>query len=62
MANQLHNFGIARILVGHKPHGDSPTIIKKNGIEIIDADTSYSDPTAYDNRGYFINLFYLIFL
>lgn len=43
-------------MVGHKPHADSPTIIKGNGVEVIDADTSYSDPKADDNRGYSLNV------
>ena len=39
------------MLVGHKPFGDSPLVIRGEGIEVIDADTSYSDTTAADNRG-----------
>eukprot|EP01127_Copromyxa_protea_P019715 TRINITY_DN6461_c0_g1_i1.p1 TRINITY_DN6461_c0_g1~~TRINITY_DN6461_c0_g1_i1.p1 ORF type:complete len:479 (+),score=70.96 TRINITY_DN6461_c0_g1_i1:7-1443(+) len=51
LAEKLHKFGVSRILVGHKPHGFTPTPIKGNGVEIIDADTSYSDPKKKDNRG-----------
>ena len=37
-----------RVLVGHKPSGDSPAVLSSDytGVEIISADTSYSDPAA----------------
>ena len=47
----LNRSGIKRVVVGHKPMGDSPAIARGAGIEIIDADTSYSDTSAADNRG-----------
>lgn len=62
--------GIQRVLVGHKPWGDSPTVIRTEwhdtkqtagvapvslpkpiGVELIDADTSFSDTTKPDKRG-----------
>ena len=58
--------GIVRVLVGHKPAGDSPAIISyaasmssalpsgrvsSVGLEVISADISYSDSSAPDNRG-----------
>ena len=47
----LNKSGIRRVVVGHKPMGDSPAIARGPGIEIVDADTSYSDTSAADNRG-----------
>ena len=40
--------GIRRVCVGHKPSGDSPAVLSSDytGVEIISADTSYSDPAA----------------
>lgn len=48
----LNGSGIERVIVGHKPWGDSPGIIRSNpGLEVICADTSFSDMRAQDNRG-----------
>ena len=54
----LNASGIRRLVLGHTPHGDCPTIIKSGGqgaadphLEVIMADTSYSDMKAADNRG-----------
>ena len=45
--------GIRRVITGHKPAGDSPAICSSvyTGVEIITADTSFSDMAAADNRG-----------
>ena len=58
LMRSLNRCGIRRLVVGHTPHGDCPTIIKSGGpslrspcLEVIMADTSYSDMTAADNRG-----------
>ena len=54
----LNRGGIRRILVGHTPHGICPTVVKSGGpgtcapcVEVVMADTSFSDMTAPDNRG-----------
>eukprot|EP01120_Amphizonella_sp_Union-15-10_P008817 TRINITY_DN3242_c0_g1_i1.p1 TRINITY_DN3242_c0_g1~~TRINITY_DN3242_c0_g1_i1.p1 ORF type:complete len:181 (-),score=24.77 TRINITY_DN3242_c0_g1_i1:34-576(-) len=47
----LKKSGIYRVVTGHKPFGDSPTVIKSHGVEFITADTSFSDPSKSDNRG-----------
>ncbi|KAJ0409297.1 hypothetical protein ATCC90586_007575 [Pythium insidiosum] len=51
--------GVRRLLIGHTPHGNSPTVVKQpawNGQcplfeEVVMSDTSYSDMSASDNRG-----------
>jgi hypothetical protein len=63
----LRRHGIQRVVVGHKPTADCPAVLSarrrattttssghnngSGGLEIVSADTSYSDPTAPDNRG-----------
>lgn len=47
----LNNYGVRRIVVGHKPHGHCPSVMKDPKIEIIDADTSYSDMNSPTCRG-----------
>lgn len=51
----LNRSGIRRVIVGHTPHGNCPTVIHSKGtdgvVEVIMADTSYSDMSAKDNRG-----------
>jgi len=42
---------VRRLVVGHKPHGYSPSVMKNQHFEIIAADTSYSDMKEKDNRG-----------
>ena len=42
---------IRRVVVGHKPHGFCPSVLKTSEIEFIDADTSYSDMKSPDCRG-----------
>lgn len=58
MIEHLHRNNITRVVVGHTPHGVSPTVIKhdvdhtrRNVVEVIMCDTSYSDPSHADNRG-----------
>lgn len=58
LALRLNACGICRLVVGHTPHGSCPTVIKRGGpdsaepvLEIVMADTSYSDMRAEDNRG-----------
>ena len=45
--------GVRRVVVGHKPSGDSPAALSSSytGVEVISADTSFSDTSAADNRG-----------
>lgn len=45
--------GVRRVVVGHKPSGDSPAVLSScyTGVEVISADTSFSDTDAADNRG-----------
>ena len=54
----LNRGGVRRLCVGHTPHGISPTIIKSGGpgtcapcVEVVMADTSFSDMSKPDNRG-----------
>ena len=48
----LSKSGINRVIVGHQPHGDCPTVINNNSkVQILTADTSYSNMKAPDNRG-----------
>ena len=58
LASTLNKAGVERLVVGHIPHGSSPTVIKSRGygvddpiLEIIMCDTSYSDMGVDDNRG-----------
>mmetsp|Transcript_41669 Transcript_41669/g.64184 ORF Transcript_41669/g.64184 Transcript_41669/m.64184 type:complete len:306 (+) Transcript_41669:272-1189(+) len=50
-ANYLKKNGIFRVIVGHQPHGDCPTVINNGEVQVITADTSYSDMSTPDNRG-----------
>ncbi|KAL1510713.1 hypothetical protein AB1Y20_007005 [Prymnesium parvum] len=52
-AEWLTTHGVRRVIVGHKPSGDSPAVLSSryHGVEIISGDTSYSDPGAKDSRG-----------
>jgi len=47
--------GISRLVVGHTPHGNCPTVIKTAEhdahLEVVMNDTSYSDMKQPDNRG-----------
>ena len=55
---QLAANGIRRLVIGHTPHGNCPTVIKSTrpaedgaAVDVIMADTSYSNMKAPDNRG-----------
>eukprot|EP00441_Pelagodinium_beii_P007378 CAMPEP_0197702862 /NCGR_PEP_ID=MMETSP1338-20131121/125056_1 /TAXON_ID=43686 ORGANISM="Pelagodinium beii, Strain RCC1491" /NCGR_SAMPLE_ID=MMETSP1338 /ASSEMBLY_ACC=CAM_ASM_000754 /LENGTH=447 /DNA_ID=CAMNT_0043286745 /DNA_START=59 /DNA_END=1399 /DNA_ORIENTATION=+ len=43
--------GIVRVICGHKPCGDSPFVIRRQQVEYVHCDTTYSDSTARDKRG-----------
>lgn len=48
----LNQAGIYRVVSGHQPFGDFPLILRTENLEVIVADTSYSDSkSAQDNRG-----------
>ena len=49
--NYLNKNGIHRVFVGHVPHGDCPTVIATDKLQVLLADTSYSDMSKHDNRG-----------
>eukprot|EP00908_Phaeocystis_cordata_P010696 Transcript_21548.p2 GENE.Transcript_21548~~Transcript_21548.p2 ORF type:complete len:427 (+),score=185.57 Transcript_21548:407-1687(+) len=53
VAAWLRRGGVRRLVVGHKPSGDSPAVLcsRYTGLEVISADLSYSDARAPDNRG-----------
>ena len=53
VAQWLRAGGIRRVITGHKPAGDSPAICSSGytGVEVITADTSFSDTSKPDNRG-----------
>jgi len=51
--NYLVSNGIHRVIVGHQPHGDCPTVISSGRVQVVTGDTSYSQVPAKgdDNRG-----------
>lgn len=51
VVSYLNRSGITRVVVGHKPLSDSPTVIATPLLEVINGDTSFSDPSAADQRG-----------
>lgn len=52
LTKKLNKAGIARIVVGHTPHGNCPTVIKSHhSLTVVMADTSFSDMSVRDNRG-----------
>ena len=51
LAAALADQGIHRIFSGHQPFGDHPLVLKQGPLTVLAADTSYSDVSAYDNRG-----------
>lgn len=53
VAQWLRAGGVRRVITGHKPAGDSPAICSSiyTGVEVITADTSFSDTSKPDNRG-----------
>jgi len=57
----LHN-NIQRVVVGHKPTGDCPAVLSATytGVEIVSADTSFSDAGSIDNRGQALSVVELV--
>ena len=53
MAAWLRAGGVRRVMVGHRPSGDSPAVLSAQytGVEVVSADISYSDTRAADMRG-----------
>jgi len=56
LVDYLRGQGIHRVVVGHTPHGNCPTVIPHEGLTVVMGDTSYSDVKADaafvgDNRG-----------
>ena len=58
LVQSLAASGIHRLVVGHTPHGNCPTVIKSEAaseggpsLEILMCDTSCSDMRTPDNRG-----------
>ena len=67
LEQRLNRNGIERVVVGHTPHGDCPTVLRHTvdsqadqraeaethecKLDLIMADTSYSDGRAGDDRG-----------
>lgn len=52
IAADLTGQGIHRVVLGHTPHGNCPSVMKSlPGLMVITADTSYSNMKASDNRG-----------
>lgn len=50
ISRQLLEAGYTRLVVGHTPHGNCPTVVP-GAVQTIMADTSYSNMKAADNRG-----------
>lgn len=48
VATKLQSAGINRIIVGHQPHGDAPTLIQQHGLQVFMGDTSYSAGTLWN--------------
>lgn len=57
LERRLAACAISRLVIGHTPHGNCPTVIKSEGgagearVDVIMGDTSYSDMRSLDNRG-----------
>lgn len=49
----LRRSGVKRVVVGHRPVGDSPALLRAaaGGVEVVMADTSFADVAAPDKRG-----------
>eukprot|EP00164_Ancoracysta_twista_P007886 GFYU01011287.1.p1 GENE.GFYU01011287.1~~GFYU01011287.1.p1 ORF type:complete len:476 (-),score=136.32 GFYU01011287.1:121-1548(-) len=48
---KLTDANLCMLVVGHTPHGNSPTLIQQDGFLVVMTDTSYSDFSAADKRG-----------
>lgn len=53
LAAWLRAGGVRRVVTGHRPVGDSPAVCSSTytGVEVVTADTSFSDMRAADCRG-----------
>jgi len=53
VAKWLLGEGVRRVVVGHKPSGDCPSVLSHTytGVEVLSVDTSYSDIDFGDSRG-----------
>eukprot|EP00927_Polykrikos_kofoidii_P028680 TRINITY_DN24981_c0_g1_i1.p1 TRINITY_DN24981_c0_g1~~TRINITY_DN24981_c0_g1_i1.p1 ORF type:complete len:899 (+),score=142.92 TRINITY_DN24981_c0_g1_i1:123-2819(+) len=56
LVTYLKDNGVAYVVVGHTPHGNTPTVIQHDGLTVIMGDTSFSHMKADkyykgDNRG-----------
>ena len=51
----LRRSNIQRVVVGHKPFGSTPTLLRQHHVEAVTTDTSYSDSTALDTRGHAVS-------
>lgn len=47
----LNTAGIRRVIVGHQPGGDTPTVMQQPGMSVLMGDNSYCDVSALDGRG-----------
>merc|ERR1711991_858826 len=47
VSSKLLASGFKRLIVGHQPHGDAPTPIEQNGLQVLMGDTSYSANTLW---------------
>ena len=62
VAQWLLQNSIHRVVVGHKPTGDSPAVLSADyiGVEVVSADTSFSDTSCADNRGRVVSVVELV--
>lgn len=56
LVDLLTRNGISRVVVGHTPHGNCPTVVPHDGVTLVMADTSFSQMASNlsftgDNRG-----------
>eukprot|EP00927_Polykrikos_kofoidii_P076542 TRINITY_DN73612_c0_g1_i1.p1 TRINITY_DN73612_c0_g1~~TRINITY_DN73612_c0_g1_i1.p1 ORF type:complete len:510 (+),score=95.82 TRINITY_DN73612_c0_g1_i1:179-1708(+) len=47
----LASAGVRRVVMGHKPCGDSPFVVRAGRVEFVHCDTTFSDQAAEDGRG-----------
>ena len=55
VVSYLNKSGIKRVLVGHQPVGQCPTVINQDSVQTILADTSYCNMAHPDSRGPTVN-------
>ena len=44
----LAQSGVAKLVVGHQPHGDAPVVISDASVQVITGDTSYATGVRWD--------------